>query len=105
MNKDLQKKSSNELDLSYVFVITDYHNRHFTIELGKPIRKLRYSENYRNWFMEDLLFFLSENGYQLRWDVSRIKFEKFENLGLTPEEEQNFKDFLVNEITNFKIFV
>ncbi|ADE19436.1 hypothetical protein [Mycoplasma crocodyli] len=105
MNTELQTKKSKELNLSFSFAILDYHNRHFTIELGTMLRDINYSEKYCEWFMEDLLFFLEMNGYQLRFDVSRIKFTGIENLRLSAEDKLEFVDFLTNKVTNFKITV
>ncbi|APJ38350.1 hypothetical protein [Mycoplasmopsis pullorum] len=105
-NTVIQTKTSQELGLSFDFNIVDFHNRHFTIKLGENLRKgLEFSEKYCEWFMEDLLDFLNANNYQLRWDVSRIKFEDLENLRLSIRELEEFKKFLTEKVTNFKIFV
>ncbi|UUD36191.1 hypothetical protein NPA08_04550 [Mycoplasmopsis citelli] len=104
MNK-FQNKSSAELNLSFDFEITDFQNREFQITIHKLLRDLPYDDKFFEWFMEDLIYFITQNKYQLRWDIEKIYFSGIKNLNLSAEDEQKFVSLLTNSVTNFNIYV
>ncbi|WP_036463792.1 hypothetical protein [Mycoplasmopsis sturni] len=101
--KQLQTKTSKELDLSFDFEILNFENREFDIIIHKLLRNLEYSPKFFEWFMEDLIYFLEQNGYQKRWDIGTIYLSGVENLKLSEANKKEFISFLENFVTNFDI--
>ncbi|AJC49884.1 hypothetical protein DR095_01485 [Mycoplasma flocculare] len=79
---ELQKKSSIYLKLSFEFRILDYHFRELKISIEGVDAKLDYNSKYFFWFVEELIFFLSKNGYALRWDYEKVQIFNLQNLNL-----------------------
>ncbi|VEU76286.1 hypothetical protein [Mycoplasmopsis columboralis] len=104
MNK-LQKLSSEELKLSFDFEITRFENREFDITIHKLLRDIKYSDRFFEWFMEDLIFLLAQNKYQLRWDVATVYFSGVKNLDLSDSDYKEFTKLLTTSVTNFDIVV
>ncbi|EFF41350.1 hypothetical protein [Mycoplasmopsis alligatoris] len=105
MINQFQTKSSQDLDLSFTFMITNFENRVFYISLGKMLRDIKYTQQYNEWFMEDLLFFLEKNKYQLRFDLEKIVLSNWENLNLSESNLKEFQEFLKTKITNFDLVI
>ncbi|AKA50030.1 hypothetical protein [Mycoplasmopsis gallinacea] len=99
----LQIKDAKELELSFDFQIKSFENRNFVIAVNGMLRDIQYSPSFNEWFIEDLIYFLEKNRYQLRWDVQIVLLENLESLKLSKEHLQSLKDFLVSNITNFDI--
>ncbi|AJR12424.1 Uncharacterised protein [Mesomycoplasma dispar] len=85
-----QKKCSKNFKLYFEFKVLNYHFRQLEISVEKVVDKLDYNSNYFFWFVEDLIFFLSKNGYALRWDYEKVRLFNLENLNLG-ENLENFK--------------
>lgn len=91
-NEKKTQVSSKEMDLSFEFIIESLSNRVLTIEIDGMLRTLEYNPNYFDWFMEDLIDYISSNGIQKRWDFETIVIKNIDKLNLNEEDEKNFKN-------------
>ncbi|UWD34194.1 hypothetical protein [Mesomycoplasma molare] len=104
MKNNLQTKKSQELDLSFDLEILKHENRIIDIKIKGIIRNIKFNSNYFNWFIEDLLFLLDNNGYQKRWDYGQINIQGIKNLNLNEQEQELFiKE--CKTITNFDLLI
>ncbi|VEU59137.1 hypothetical protein [Mesomycoplasma neurolyticum] len=102
MNKEIQKVSSKELNLSFDFVIEKYYNRTLEININKLLRDISYGPSYFDWFIEDLIHLLDQNKYQRRWDYGTIFIKGFENLKLNSKDLESFV-WQCKNVTNFDL--
>lgn len=100
--------NSEELNISFNFVIKNYQNRILDIETANILQKANENENFNqsffDWFMEDLIFFLDKNRYQKRWDYGLIRLYGIKNLKLNDEQRKRF-GYLLNSVTNFDLII
>ncbi|MGZ9755380.1 hypothetical protein ACXYRQ_02195 [Mycoplasma sp. 394] len=101
MKKQFQTVTSKELNLSFDFEILNHQNRILDIKINGLLRELKYSVEYFDWFIEDLLFLLDKNRYQKRWDYGQINIFGVTNLNLKENETKFVK--LFKSITNFDL--
>ncbi|MGZ9763060.1 hypothetical protein ACXYRK_01305 [Mycoplasma sp. AC1221] len=101
MKKQFQTVTSKELNLSFDFEILNHQNRILDIKINGLLRNLKYSDEYFDWFIEDLLFLLDKNRYQKRWDYGQINIFGVTNLNLKENETKFVK--LFKSITNFDL--
>lgn len=101
-NEKIQKVNAKEADLSFDMAIVSLENRILTMDIKGLLRDIEYTENYFEWFIEDLIFFIEQNGIQKRWDFETISIKNISNLKLSSKDEKKFTDKF-KTITNWDV--
>ncbi len=87
-------KTSKKLMLSFDFVMQEKIERNLSIKAQGLLRDVKWNENAFGWFMEDLVYFMNENKFQQRWDVTTIQVTNCQSLKIKKEEFKQLKDFV-----------
>lgn len=101
-NKKIQKIDAKKADLSFDISIVSLENRVLSIDIKGLLRDIKYGDQYFDWFIEDLIFFIEQNGIQKRWDFETIFIKNIRNLKLTSKDEKEFRDKF-KTITNWEV--
>lgn len=101
-NKKIQKIDAKKADLSFDISIVSLENRVLSIDIKGLLRDIKYGDQYFDWFIEDLIFFIEQNGIQKRWDFETIFIKNISNLKLTSKDEKEFRDKF-KTITNWEV--
>lgn len=101
-NKKIQKIDAKKADLSFDISIVSLENRVLSIDIKGLLRDIKYGDQYFDWFIEDLIFFIEQNGIQKRWDFEIIFIKNIRNLKLTSKDEKEFRDKF-KTITNWEV--
>ncbi|CAC13204.1 unknown; predicted coding region [Mycoplasmopsis pulmonis] len=96
------KFSAKDLGIAFDFEFLKYENRIIELEIRKPLIKLEYNFDYFGVFMEELLYWLSRNGFQTRWDFLEIWLNDLEKLELSKEDLEKLKKDL-KSVSNWDI--
>ena len=95
----LKDKSSEKLNLSFDFQLLNFEWRKPEVKIKGMIREIKYSTEFFEWFMEDLIYFLDRNGIKTRWDIVEIILFGIDNLGLNEQELSSFRKELKTVIS------
>ena len=95
----LKEQSAIKLNLSFDFELLKFEWRKPEVNIKGMLRDVKYSEEYFDWFMEDLIYFLEENSIKKRWDIVEIILSGVSNLGLTDEELVLFRKQLTTVVS------
>ena len=87
----LKELSAVKLNLSFEFELLSFEWRKPRVNIKGMLREIKYSEEYFDWFMEDIIYFLEKNDIKKRWDIAEIQISGLENLNLTKEELALFR--------------
>lgn len=96
------KKKSCFYDNYFNFEIIKFQFQTIKIKILTPRKKITFSDNYFDFFIEDLIVFLEQNMFQKRWDYQKIILE---NLAILNLNAQNLTKFISNfkSVTNFDL--
>lgn len=101
-NEKIQKISAKKARLSFDMSIISLESRILTINVNGLLRDIKYSDNYFEWFIEDLIFFIEQNGIQKRWDFETILIKNIASFELSSNDEIAFKGKF-KTITNWDV--
>ena len=82
----LKELSAVKLNLSFEFQLLSFEWRKPRVNIKGMLRDIKYSEEYFDWFMEDIIHFLEKNGIKKRWDIAEIQISGLDNLKLSKDE-------------------
>ncbi len=95
-------KSSQELDLSFDFEIKDKIERTLFINVKGLLRPIKWNENSFEWFLEDLVYYMTQQKYQQRWDVTNIELLNCRELNITRNNFEKMK-MLMKQVVQWTI--
>ena len=87
----LKESTAKKLGLSFDFELLNFEWRIPEVKIKGIIRYIKYSPDFFDWFMEDLIYFLDKNDIKKRWDILEIKLFGVDNLGLNEKELISFR--------------
>ena len=87
----LKEQSAQKLNLSFDFELLNFEWRKPEVNIKGMLREVKYSSEFFDWFMEDLIYFLDQNDIKKRWDIVEIKLFGIDNLGLNDSELISFR--------------
>lgn len=90
----LKEQTAQNLNLSFDFKLLNFEWRKPEVEIRGMIRHVEYSEEFFEWFMEDIIYFLDKNDIKKRWDIVEIQLSGLKNLGLNENELKSFRQQL-----------